>query len=142
MLAYFCNEAGDALQDVTQACLAVAGPISADGRQVRFTNLSWQADVAEPVIALMTRPETQDQARGIEASGRGKASMDAIRARAEELEGTERALLARCTRILRVVNRKAAVACRIGQLIARFAQIVIGNELIEQWRLVSLRPGA
>ncbi|MBN8875085.1 MAG: CHASE3 domain-containing protein [Rhodospirillales bacterium] len=64
---------------------------------------AWQADVAEPVIALMTRPETQDQARGIEASGRGKASMDAIRARAEELEGTERALLAS-----RIAAQKAA----------------------------------
>lgn len=46
LLAYFCNEAGDALQDVTQVCLAVAGPISADGRQARFTNLPWQTDVA------------------------------------------------------------------------------------------------
>jgi glucokinase len=46
LLTHFCAEAGDALQGVTQACLAVAGPISADGRQVRFTNLPWQADVA------------------------------------------------------------------------------------------------
>lgn len=45
LLAHFCSGAGDALQGVTQACLAVAGPISADGRQVRFTNLPWQADV-------------------------------------------------------------------------------------------------
>lgn len=46
LLSRFCDEAGDALQGVTQACLAVAGPISADGCQVRFTNLPWQADIA------------------------------------------------------------------------------------------------
>lgn len=46
LLAHFCAEAADALHGVSQACLAVAGPISADGRQVRFTNLPWQADVA------------------------------------------------------------------------------------------------
>jgi glucokinase len=45
LLAHFCAAAGNALQGVSQACLAVAGPISADGRQVRFTNLPWQADV-------------------------------------------------------------------------------------------------
>jgi len=46
LLDRFCVEARDALQGVSQACLAVAGPISADGRQVRFTNLPWQTDVA------------------------------------------------------------------------------------------------
>lgn len=45
LLAHFRAGAGEALQGVTQACLAVAGPISADGRHVRFTNLPWQADV-------------------------------------------------------------------------------------------------
>ncbi|MDP1525883.1 MAG: ROK family protein [Rhodocyclaceae bacterium] len=52
LLASFCAEAGEALHGVTQACLAVAGPISADGRQARFTNLPWQADVA--VLAACT----------------------------------------------------------------------------------------
>ncbi len=55
LLAHFCAEAGDALQGVTQTCLAVAGPISADGRQVRFTNLSWLADV-ETLVACTGMP--------------------------------------------------------------------------------------
>ena len=46
LLAHFCAAAGDALQGVEAACLALAGPISADGRQARFTNLPWCADAA------------------------------------------------------------------------------------------------
>ncbi|GAB1392477.1 glucokinase [Rhodocyclaceae bacterium] len=55
LLSHFCAEAGDALQGATQACLAVAGPISADGRAVRFTNLPWQTDVAA-LAAATGRP--------------------------------------------------------------------------------------
>ncbi len=55
LLARFCAEAGDALQGVTQACLAVAGPISADGHQVCFTNLPWQADV-DSLVACIGMP--------------------------------------------------------------------------------------
>lgn len=46
LLAQFRADAGAALQGATAACLAVAGPVSVDGRQARFTNLPWQADVA------------------------------------------------------------------------------------------------
>ncbi|MHB1358975.1 MAG: glucokinase [Rhodocyclaceae bacterium] len=46
LLAQFKAAAGDALSGVAGACLAVAGPVSDDGRQARFTNLPWQADAA------------------------------------------------------------------------------------------------
>lgn len=39
-------DAGAELTGVAGACLAVAGPVSDDGRQARFTNLPWQADAA------------------------------------------------------------------------------------------------
>jgi glucokinase len=44
LLSQYCAEVGAAQQGLQHACLAVAGPISADGRQARFTNLPWQAD--------------------------------------------------------------------------------------------------
>jgi glucokinase len=47
LLEQFRAEAGDALRGVAAACLAVAGPLSADGRRVRFTNLPWESDADE-----------------------------------------------------------------------------------------------
>lgn len=47
LLGQFQAEAGDALRGVAAACLAVAGPVSEDGRRVCFTNLPWEADAAE-----------------------------------------------------------------------------------------------
>ncbi|HET7883827.1 MAG TPA: CHASE3 domain-containing protein [Acetobacteraceae bacterium] len=55
---------------------------------------SWRTDVAEREIALMGQAPTREQARGMESSGAGKTSMDAIRAKVAELEGAERSLLA------------------------------------------------
>jgi glucokinase len=46
LLRQFCTDAADELEGVTGACLAIAGPVSDDGRQARFTNLPWQADAA------------------------------------------------------------------------------------------------
>ncbi|MEW6165242.1 MAG: glucokinase [Pseudomonadota bacterium] len=52
LLARFRAEAGDAMDGITSACLAVAGPVAADGRRARFTNLPWQADVAALSVQL------------------------------------------------------------------------------------------
>jgi glucokinase len=46
LLRQFCVEAADHLAGVAGACLAVAGPVSEDGRRARFTNLPWQAEAA------------------------------------------------------------------------------------------------
>ena len=53
----------------------------------------WTAEIAEHEIALMSDEATRTQARQIESSGRGKASMDAVRATAAEISHTEEALL-------------------------------------------------
>lgn len=47
LLRQFCADAGAAMNGVVGACLAVAGPVSDDGREARFTNLPWQADAAK-----------------------------------------------------------------------------------------------
>lgn len=46
LLAQFTTDAGDALAGVGGACLAVAGPVSDDGRQAHFTNLPWLVDAS------------------------------------------------------------------------------------------------
>ncbi len=51
---------------------------------------TWQNDVAAKEIALMGAAETQEEARKLEASGAGKASMDGLRAKAGEMEKAER----------------------------------------------------
>ncbi|MCJ2094884.1 CHASE3 domain-containing protein [Methylobacterium sp. J-072] len=53
----------------------------------------WQADIAEPEIALMGQPSTQAEARARVGAGAGRALMDAIRAKGGEIEATERTLL-------------------------------------------------
>ncbi|KQS75231.1 chemotaxis protein [Rhizobium sp. Leaf384] len=53
----------------------------------------WHAKVATPEIALMANAATRDQARAIETSGAGKASMDGIRATIAEMIGVEAGLL-------------------------------------------------
>ncbi|WP_244909536.1 methyl-accepting chemotaxis protein [Nitrospirillum viridazoti] len=55
---------------------------------------TWRRDVAEKEIGLMGKPETVEQARKLEASGAGKASMDGIRAKVAEIDKVERDLLA------------------------------------------------
>ena len=54
----------------------------------------WSTEIAEQEIALMRDDATRSQARQMEISGRGKASMDAVRATAAEIVRAEEALLA------------------------------------------------
>ena len=46
LLRQFMTDAGAELAGLSGACLAVAGPVSEDGRQAHFTNLPWQAEAA------------------------------------------------------------------------------------------------
>ncbi|MEM7566288.1 MAG: CHASE3 domain-containing protein [Pseudomonadota bacterium] len=69
-----------------------------DRQQERLSRLNafvdeWRGNVAEPAIALMRNPSTQDEARLIEASGAGKAAMDGIRQLVEEITLEEDNLL-------------------------------------------------
>ena len=53
----------------------------------------WKKDVAEAEIALTENVATRAQAHAMEASGAGKASMDAIRSIVAEIIATEQALM-------------------------------------------------
>lgn len=72
----------------------------------------WRNKVAEPEIALMRNAATQDQARAMEASGAGKASMDHIRVVQHELTEAERTLL-----VSRTAAKEQAVALSYNVLI-------------------------
>lgn len=54
---------------------------------------TWQTKVAEVEIGLMANPATVEQARSLEASGAGKASMDGLRVVSDELRSAENSLL-------------------------------------------------
>ncbi|RMD90689.1 MAG: HAMP domain-containing protein [Alphaproteobacteria bacterium] len=54
---------------------------------------TWREDVAKREIALMSDPARQDEARRLEASGIGKASMDAVRRIVDEAANVERGLM-------------------------------------------------
>jgi PAS domain S-box-containing protein len=55
----------------------------------------WRSDFAEREIALLSRPDTRENARALEASIAGKSVMDLIRAKLEEIAAVERDLLAK-----------------------------------------------
>ena len=60
---------------------------------LRKLAVSWQTDVAEKEIALMGNAATVEQARALEASGAGKASMDGFRKKLAEITEVEATLL-------------------------------------------------
>jgi methyl-accepting chemotaxis protein len=87
-------------QEHYQSALAHVRELTADNpaQQGRLDELNrfaqtWRADVAEKEIALMSKPETHDDARRMEAGGAGKISMDGIRGKVGEIEKVERDLL-------------------------------------------------
>ena len=55
----------------------------------------WRSGFAERAIVLMSKPETREDARALEASTVGKTAMDLIRVKVEEIERVERDLLAK-----------------------------------------------
>ncbi|MDZ5648169.1 methyl-accepting chemotaxis protein [Nitrospirillum sp. BR 11828] len=88
-------------QAVFEAAFTEMKSLTSDNaaQQARLDDLrrfeqTWRRDVAEKEIALMAKPETVEQARKLEASGAGKASMDAIRAKVAEIDKVERDLMA------------------------------------------------
>ncbi|WP_419953634.1 methyl-accepting chemotaxis protein [Methylobacterium sp.] len=87
-------------QKAFAAALANARQFTSDNprQQERLTAVEglarqWRTGVAEKEIALMGTPSTQEEARRLEASGAGKAAMDALRAKAAEIVAEEASLL-------------------------------------------------
>ena len=80
--------------------LAEVKSLTADNpqQQARLEELrkhaeTWRRTVAEKEIALMSKAETREEARAMEAKALGKSSMDGIRALVVQIEDAERALL-------------------------------------------------
>jgi signal transduction histidine kinase len=88
--------------DAYTAALQKAKELTRDNpaQQSRLDELNelaknWR-EIAEREIALMAKPETSAAARGLEGSTvGGKATMDLVRAKVDEIDGVERDLLAK-----------------------------------------------
>lgn len=83
-----------------ETAFAKAKRLTADNaaQQERLAELNrhaqaWRRDVAEKEIALMGSGAGREQARAMEASGAGKAAMDAIRGKVTEIKKVEADLL-------------------------------------------------
>jgi methyl-accepting chemotaxis protein len=61
--------------------------------ELRTNATTWRQTVAEKEIALMSKAESREEARAMEAKALGKASMDNVRALVAQIEDAERALL-------------------------------------------------
>ncbi len=85
---------------------------------------AWQADIAEREIALMSDPATREEARRLEASGIGKASMDAVRAIVGEAADVERELMAERRKAQQESFGSARRALLIGALASAVIAIV------------------
>ncbi|MFH6785763.1 MULTISPECIES: methyl-accepting chemotaxis protein [Methylobacterium] len=88
-------------QQAYRTALDEARRLTADNpaQQARLNALdrsaaAWTRDVAGKEIALMAEAGTREQARALEASGAGKAMMDALRAKAAEIRAAETDLMA------------------------------------------------
>ncbi|OYQ35394.1 hypothetical protein CHU95_08980 [Niveispirillum lacus] len=62
-------------------------------RDIKQASDAWNRDVAEPMIAGMKDPATREATRAMAATGIGKTRMIALRAKVEEVQDTQRALL-------------------------------------------------
>ncbi len=90
---------------------------------------SWRNDVAEPEIALMRNPASREQARGLEASGAGKAAMDKIRALQSQFDGAERSLLVIRTATKDSASNFAFWSMIVGPLVLTVLAILLGRLL-------------
>ncbi|WP_232631619.1 methyl-accepting chemotaxis protein [Methylobacterium sp. Leaf118] len=89
----------------------------------------WRNGIAEREIALMQDERTVAEARALEASGAGKTAMDALRAKAAEIAGIERSLLAERARTAEGAAAESRGAVVIG-LVAMFAVAALGLFLL------------
>jgi len=83
---------------------------------------NWRG-IAEREIALMAKPETREEARGIESSSSGKTAMDLIRAKVDEIGGVERDLLAK----REAVQRQAFATAYTMTILGGVASIIIAT---------------
>jgi len=94
--------------------------------ELRKHATTWRETVAEKEIALMSKADTREEARAMEAKALGKSAMDSIRALVRQIEDAERALLT-----LRDAEQKTAfstgyVTAIAGALISLLVAVTAG----------------
>ncbi|UQR66198.1 CHASE3 domain-containing protein [Bradyrhizobium sp. C-145] len=99
--------------------------------QNRFDELNelakkWRLEVAEREIALMAKPETREEARGLEGSGAGKTAMNGLRAKVDEIDRVERDLLARRDAAQRQAYATAYTMTLVGAAASLFIAVLMG----------------
>ncbi|WP_042701690.1 methyl-accepting chemotaxis protein [Azospirillum sp. B506] len=116
--------------------LAEVKSLTADNpqQQARLEELrqhaaTWRQTVAEKEIALMSKPDTREEARAMEAKALGKASMDGIRVLVRQIDDAERGLLT-----VRDAEQKAAfstgyVTAIVGALVSLLVAVTAGMVL-------------
>lgn len=82
--------------------------------EVKTLAATWDETVADKEIQLMSDPATVEQARQLEASGAGKASMDAIREKIKVMADAESALLEKRLEDARAATAFARIATLVG----------------------------
>lgn len=85
----------------------------------------WRIETAEREIALMANPATREEARTLEGAT-GKAAMDAIRAKANEIEKAERDLLARRDAVQKQAYATAYTATALGAAASLLIAVLMG----------------
>jgi C4-dicarboxylate-specific signal transduction histidine kinase len=87
--------------DSFTAAIGKARDLTSDNpaQQMRLDELNelagkWRSEVAQRVIALIATPGAREEARAVVTSTAGRAAMDRVRAKVDEIAGVERDLLA------------------------------------------------
>ncbi|HWL73964.1 MAG TPA: CHASE3 domain-containing protein, partial [Burkholderiaceae bacterium] len=83
----------------------------------------WRSGFAERAIALMTKPDTREDARAWEGSTVGKTAMDLIRAKVDEIHAVERDLLAKRD----VVQRQAFATAYTMTILGGAASLIVAT---------------
>jgi signal transduction histidine kinase len=86
----------------------------------------WRSEFAERAIALMAKPETREDARALEGSTAGKTAMDLIRAKADEIEGVERDLLAKRDAVQQQALATAYTMTLLGGAVSLVIAVLMG----------------
>ena len=95
-------------------------------RRIGEGSNSWLKEVVAPEISLGSNPQTLDQARQIEASGKGKAMMDAIRVAHAEFETAERQLLVERSATKEMIHAFSLGSLGVGALIILSLAVGLG----------------
>lgn len=86
----------------------------------------WRSETAEREIALMAKPETQEDARALGSSMAGKSEMDLIRAKVDEIDGAERELLAERDAVQKQAFATAYIVTVLGGAASLVVAILMG----------------